>query len=128
MRTDEAGQKREGKAMRETFTYTRCPICAYDNVHVHAHKVAPHWRDYPSRPCEGAGMDAPEERSKPISPKRSRFIEVLTIPDGYNGHTCTGAVVWDFITSQLLFVHPCGFYPVNQQQLDWMRSKCVAHV
>lgn len=60
---------------------------------------------------------------------KTRFIEMLTIPDGYKGHTLLVAIVWDYESSSLLAVWnseefgEChGYFRLSQQHLDHYRE------
>ena len=39
------------------------------------------------------------------------FRAIVTVPNGYNGATITGAIFWD--RSQWLFVYSSGWHPVS---------------
>lgn len=61
--------------------------------------------------------------------QRTRFIEMLTIPDGYNGHKLLVAILWDYQDSTLIAVwnsedfKDChGYFRLSQQHLDHYRS------
>lgn len=54
---------------------------------------------------------------------KTRFIEMLTVPDGWNGHTVCCGIVYDYQAGSVVLVHPSGcWHSLSQAQLDYYRK------